>query len=90
MARIFYYGGMAGRVGTLRAVVPVVDLSGVLSETKSRFIGRSSPRMKREDTECTVIEVLPDEEHGRWKAGFYLIAQLPLEFEDQLPEPHKL
>jgi hypothetical protein len=46
--------------------------------------------MKREDAECTVIEVLPDEEHGSWKAGFYLIAQQPLEFEDHLPEAHKL
>lgn len=84
MARIFYCGGLGGRVGTLRAVVPVVHLSGVLSATNPKFIGRSFPKMRQADSQFTVLEVLPEEEHGRWKAGFYLIAKQPLDFEDDL------
>jgi hypothetical protein len=35
MAKIFYCGGSSGRLGMLRAVIPVADLSGVLSQSRN-------------------------------------------------------
>lgn len=80
MAKIFYCGGLSGRLGMLRAVVPVADLHDVLSKDSSKYVGKSFPKMKEAGT---VIEVAPDE-RGRWKAGFYRATKGPLEFEDHL------
>src|SRR5215472_5662160 len=84
MAKIFYCGGSSGPLAMLRAVIPVADLSSILSEERPRYVGKSFPRMKQADSSCTVIEVVPDEEQEHWKAGFYQAAKGPLEFEGHL------
>jgi len=80
MAKIFYCGGLSGRLGMLRAVVPVADLHNFLSKDNSKYVGKSFPKMKEAST---VIEVVPDE-HGIWKAGFYRTTKGPLDFEDHI------
>lgn len=80
MAKIFYCGGLTGRLRMLRAVVPVDDLHNVLSKDSSKYIGKTFPKVKEAGT---VIEVAPDE-RGLWKAGFYRAAKGPLEFEEYL------
>ena len=80
MAKIFYCGGLTGRLGMLRAVVPVDDLHGVLSKDRSEYVGKKFPQMKEAGT---VIEVAADE-RGLWKAGFYRATKGPLEFEEHL------
>jgi hypothetical protein len=82
MAKIFYCGGSSVPLRMLRAVIPVADLSGVLSEESPKYVGKSFPKMKQADSSCTVIEVVPGEEP--WKAGFYRAAKGPLEFEGHL------
>jgi hypothetical protein len=84
MAKIFYCGGLSGRLGTLRAVIPVGDLSGVLSQESPKYVGKSFPKMKQTCPSCTVIEVVADEKHGQWRVGFYRAAKGPIEFEDHL------
>jgi len=84
MAKIFYCGGSSGRLGMLRAVVPVADLSTVLSKENSKYVGKSFPKMTEAGPSCTVIEVASEEKQGLWKAGFYRAAKGPLEFEDHL------
>jgi len=84
MARIFYCGGSSGRLGILRAVIPVAELSGVLSTEIPKYVGKSFPKMKLTGPSCTVIEVLSDEKQGQWKAGFYQISEEPHAFEDHL------
>src|SRR5690348_5084619 len=65
MAKIFYCGGSSGRLGILRAVIPVSDLSGVLSPDIPKYVGKSFPKMKLTGPSRTVIEVAPDEKHGQ-------------------------
>jgi hypothetical protein len=84
MAKIFYCGGSSGRLGMLRAVIPVADLSGVLSQESPKYVGKSFPKIKQTGPSCTVIEVGPHEKHGQWRVGFYRAAKGPLEFEDHL------
>jgi len=84
MAKIFYCGGSSGRLGMLRAVIPVADLSDILSQENPKYVGKSFPKMKQIGPSCTVIEVVPDEQHGQWRVGFYRAAKGPLEFEDHL------
>ena len=84
MAKIFYCGGSSGRLGMLRAVIPVADLSGVLSQENPKYVGKSFPKIKQTGPSCTVIEVVPDEKDGQWRVGFYRAAKGPLEFEDHL------
>ena len=84
MAKIFYCGGSSGRLGMLRAVIPVADLSSVLSQEHPKYVGKSFPTIKQTGPACTVIEVVPDEKHGQWKVCFYRAAKEPLEFEDHL------
>jgi hypothetical protein len=84
MAKIFYCGGSSGRLGMLRAVIPVADLSGVLSQENPRYVGKSFPKMKLTGRSSTVIEVEPEEMHGQWRVGFYRAAKQPLKFEDHL------
>jgi len=84
MAKIFYCGGSSGRLGILRAVIPIGELSGVLSTDIPKYVGKSFPRMKLTGPSCTVIEVAPDEKHVRWRVGFYCAAKGPHEFEDHL------
>jgi len=64
MARIFYCGGSSGRLGILRAVIPVSYLSSVLSADIPKYVGKSFPKMKLTGPSRTVIEVAPDEKHG--------------------------
>jgi len=80
MAKVFYCGGLSGRLGILRAVVPVADLQTVLSNDRSRYLGKSFPKIKEAGT---VIQIAPDEQ-GLWKAGFYRATKGPQDFEDQL------
>ncbi len=84
MAKIFYCGGLSGRLGMLRAVIPVADLSGVLSRESPKYVGKSFPKIKQTGPSCTVIEVVPDENQGQWRVGFYRTANGPLEFEGHL------
>lgn len=83
MAKIFYCGGSSGRLGILRAVIPVAELSSVLSKEKPKYLGKSFPKMSQIDPVSTVIEVVRDEQ-GQWKTGFYRAAEGPHEFEDHL------
>jgi hypothetical protein len=46
MAKIFYCGGSSGRLGMLRAVIPVVDLSGVLSSESPKVRGQILPQRR--------------------------------------------
>jgi len=84
MAKIFYCGGLLGRLGMLRAVIPVEDLAGVLSTNNFEYAGRSFPYAKRANTECTVIEVQPNEERAGWRVGFYVVSKRPIDFESLL------
>ena len=67
----------------LRAVIPVAELSSVLSNDKPKYVGKSFPKMSQTGPVSTVIEVVKDEQ-GQWKAGFYRAAEGPLEFENHL------
>lgn len=63
IAKVFYCGGLSGRLGILRAVVPVTDLQRVLSKDRSKYLGKSFPKIKEAGT---VIQVAPDEQgYGR-------------------------
>jgi hypothetical protein len=84
MAKIFYCGGMAGRLGMLRAVIPVDELSSVLSTEIPKYVGESFPKMKLAGLQCTLIEVGSGEQYGRWRAGFYRASKGPIEFEGKL------
>jgi hypothetical protein len=84
MAKIFYCGGLAGRLGVLRAVIPVAELSSVLSTEIPKYVGKSFPKMKLAGPQCTVIEVGSGEQYGRWRAGFYRASKGPIEFEGKL------
>jgi hypothetical protein len=79
MAKIFYCGGLSGRLGMLRAVVPVADLQTVLSKDGSKYLGKSFPQIK----EAGTVQVAPDEQ-GLSKAGFYRATKGPHDFEDHL------
>lgn len=68
----------------LRAVTPLADLSDVLSDESLNYMGSSFPDLKQDSAPCTVMEIMPDEEEGSWRAGFYLIEKGPLDFEDSL------
>ena len=84
MAKIFYCGGMVGRLGMLRAVIPVAALSDVLSQENPKYVGKSFPKIRQTGPSCTVIEVAPEEKNGQWRVGFYHTAKGALEFEDHL------
>lgn len=84
MCKIFYCGGSAGRLGMLRAVIPLADLAHTLSQADANYAGGAFPQMERESSSCTVIEVSREEEGGQWKAGFYRVEKSPLDFEDYL------
>jgi hypothetical protein len=66
-----------------RAVIPVAELSSVLSKEKPRYLSKSFPKMSQTDPVSTVIEIVRDEQ-GQWKTGFYRAAEGPLEFENHL------
>jgi len=89
MAKIFYCHGTSNRLGMLRAVTPLSDLSDVLSEEILNYIGLSFPDLQQDSGPCTVMEIMPDEEAGSWRAGFYLIEKGPLDFEHSLMTFHK-
>lgn len=83
MAKIFYCGGVSGRLGMLRAVVSVSTLSSFLSNDNAKYVGKSFPE-KEAAASCTLIEIVRDERQKPWKAGFYRATKGPLEFEDHL------
>jgi len=62
MAKIFYCGGSSGRMGTLRAVIPLADLSAVLCEEIPIYAGPSFPELEEDSAPRTVIELMLDEE----------------------------
>ncbi len=68
----------------LRAVIPLADLADVFSEESPEYLGESFPEMKEASPPCTLIEVVPDEEQRRWRAGFYRAVKGPLDFEEHL------
>jgi hypothetical protein len=82
MAKIFYCGGLSGRLAMLRAVISAAALSSVLSK-EAKCLGKSFPKMKQTDPQSTVIEVLRDEQ-GQSEAGFYRASKGPLQFEGHL------
>lgn len=71
-------------MGTLRAVMPLSDLSGVLSEEALNYVGQSFPELKQDSSPCIVIEIVPDEEEADWLPGFYCVEKSPLQFEGAL------
>jgi hypothetical protein len=84
MVRIFYCGGPSGRMGTLRAVIPLGDLAALLCDEIPIYTGSSFPEREIDSPSCTVIEIMSREEGGSWRAGFYLVEKGPLDFEDSL------
>lgn len=71
-------------MGTLRAVIPLGNLAALLCEEMPIYIGPSFPERESDSPSCTVMEILPDEEEGSWRAGFYVIEKEPIDFEDSL------
>jgi hypothetical protein len=84
VAKIFYCGGSFGRLGVLRAVMPFSELEPLMFDECLGYVGQFFPEEKEKSSAQIVIEMLPDEEDERWKAGFYLIEKAPLHFEDSL------
>jgi hypothetical protein len=72
------------RLGTLRAVISLCDLSTILCEETPHYAGESFPKQETDSAPCTVLEVLPDEEEPDRRAGFYLLDKQPSQFEDGL------
>ena len=68
----------------LRAVIPLGDLAALLHEEIPIYAGPSFPERENDSPSCTVIEIVPREQEGRWRAGFYLIEKAPIAFEDSL------
>jgi len=84
VAKIFYCGGSFGRLGVLRAVMPLSELEPLMFDESLGYVGQFFPEEKEESSAQIVIEIAPDEEEKSWKAGFYLIAKGPLHFENSL------
>lgn len=80
VAKIFYCGS-SNRLGTLRAVVQFSDLSGVLSQEISNYVGQAFPEPKQTTSSYVVIEIMPDEKEANWRPGFYLVENSPIQFE---------
>ena len=68
----------------LRAVIPLGDLAALLCEEIPIYAGPSFPERENDSPSCTVIEILPREQEGIWRTGFYLIEKGPLDFEVSL------
>jgi hypothetical protein len=84
VAKIFYCRGSFGRLGILRAVMPLSDLRPLMFEETLRYVGQFFPEANEKSSAQTVIEIVSDEEDESWKAGFYLIEKGPLHFENSL------
>ncbi len=84
VAKIFYCGGSFGRLGVLRAVMPLSDLKPLMFDETLGYVGQSFPAENQKSPAQIVIEIVPDEEDESWNAGFYLIEKGPLHFEDSL------
>jgi len=84
VAKIFYCGGSSGRLGVLRAVMPISDLRPLMSCEARDYVGQSFPELNHNTLAHTVIEIVQEEEDASWKAGFYLFEKTPLHFEDCL------
>jgi hypothetical protein len=81
MAKIFYCGGSCGRLGTLRAVIQLSDLSGVLSKGASNYVGQSFPEANQDGSARVVIEIGLDEEEATRRSGFYVVQKSPIQIE---------
>jgi hypothetical protein len=84
VAKIFYCGGSFGRLGVLRAVMPLSELEPLMSDESVGYVGQSFPEENEKSCAQIVVEIVPDEEDESWRAGFYLIEKVPLDFEDSL------
>ena len=84
MAKVFYCGGSCGRMGILRAVTALSELTDVLAES-SNYAGPLFPDLNGCGP-CTVIQIAPGEEEGNWKEGYYRLDKEPLQFEQYLRE----
>jgi hypothetical protein len=84
VAKIFYCGGSFGRLGVLRAVMPLSDLKPLMFEENLGYVGHLFPEENQKSSAQTVIEIVPGEEDESWNAGFYVIEKAPLPFEDSL------
>ena len=84
MVKIFYVDGHAHSRGSLRAVVPIADLSHLAGTESAEYLGHRFPEQPEKSVATTVIQVLPDEKHSGWEVGFYRLAQPPVQFEELL------
>ncbi len=71
-------------MGMLRAVIPLGDLAALLHQEIPIYAGPSFPERGKDSPSCTVIEIMPSENEGSWRPGFYLIEKGALDFEDSL------
>ncbi len=84
MPRIFYLDGTSNNLGMLRAVVPLTELTSLLSKEKPSYLGLCFPRSPKPGAPSTLIEVASDEEQPAWPTGFYRLSTIPLQFQDTL------
>jgi hypothetical protein len=84
LSKIFYCGGSSGQLVTLRAVIPFAALGPALVGETLEYVGQLFPELNRDSSPITVIEIMPDEQEGSWRAGFYLIEKGPIHFEECL------
>jgi hypothetical protein len=82
MARIFYCGGSSGRLGILRAVVPLPELEALLRAEELTYLGQLFPDLAEESSALALAEIFADEETESWAAGFYRFGKNPLQFEE--------
>ena len=68
----------------LRAVIPLGDVAALLEQEIPIYVGPLFPERENDARSCTVIEIVPREKKGSWRAGFYLIEKTPIAFEDSL------
>jgi hypothetical protein len=84
VAKIFYCGGSSGRLGVLRAVMPISDLGPLVSAETRDYVGGSFPKLNDNTSARTVMEIVEEEQDASWKSGFYLIDKAPPHFEESL------
>jgi hypothetical protein len=84
VANIFYCGGSSGRLGVLRAVMPISDLRPLVSAETRDYLGESFPKLNDDISARTVMEIVQEEQDEGWKTGFYLFEKTPPHFEEAL------
>jgi hypothetical protein len=84
IAKVFYFSGDS-LCGQLRAVLyDGVHFIRLASSQAFTYLGDRFPQMDIGDPPAAIIEILPDAQQTGWRAGFYLAAQPPLQFEQTL------